>query len=58
MRKIFYKVRLDDNEKNQVSYIKKHTNVNIAHYLRLCIKRLYDEVKRKNGEDGNDLERG
>lgn len=58
MRKIFYKVRLDDNEKNQVSYIKKHTNVNIAHYLRLCIKRLYDEVKRKNGEDGDDLERG
>ena len=58
MRKIFYKVRLDDNEKNQVSYIKKDTNVNIAHYLRLCIKRLYDEVKRKNGEDGNDLERG
>lgn len=58
MRKIFYKVRLDDNEKNQVSYIKKHTNVNISHYLRLCIKRLYDEVKRKNGEDGDDLERG
>ena len=56
MRKTFYKIRLDDNEKNQVSYIKKHTNVNIAHYLRLCIKKLYEEVKRKNGEDGNDLE--
>ncbi len=51
MRKMFYKVRLDDNEKNQVSYIKKHTNVNIAHYLRLCIKRLYEEVKRKNGDE-------
>lgn len=57
MRKTFFKVRLDDNEKNQVSYIKKHTNVNIAHYFRMCIKRLYEEVKRKNGENGNDLER-
>lgn len=56
MRKTFYKVRLDDNEKNQVSYIKKHTNVNIAHYLRLCIKRLYEEVKRKNGEHVDELE--
>lgn len=56
MRKMFYKVRMDDKEKDQVNYIKKHTNVNIAHYLRLCIKRLYDEVKRKNGEHGNELE--
>lgn len=56
MRKIFYKLRLDNKEKDQVSYIKSHTNVNVAHYLRLCIKRLYDEVKRKNGEHGNELE--
>lgn len=58
MRKEFYKVRLNDKEKDQVNYIKKHTNVNIAHYFRMCIKRLYEEVKRKNGENGNDLERG
>lgn len=56
MRKIFYKLRLDNKEKDQVSYIKSHTNVNIAHYLRLCIKRLYEEVKRKNGEHVNELE--
>lgn len=58
MRKAFYKVRMDDTEKDQVNYIKKYTNVNIAHYLRLCIKRLYEEVKRKNGENGDDMERG
>jgi len=47
---------MDDTEKDQVNYIKKYTNVNIAHYLRLCIKKLYEEVKRKNGENDNELE--